>query len=809
MVCGTDQTCRSSGSACDRRHTPIRTLLTLRAPFVKGEDAHDRSSRREDRVQYIVLAVIAVAAILITVDTIRHRADVRRRPDVYRAVATGLGAPAPAIDVPRVLEAHPEDEVDGNREGVWASLSERLDPTAFHPKLAAGTEWKVFRLPWGDDYAIVANPTRTVHFRLQPSDVELFPLLDGSRSVADIIVERLDEEGGLDADAIVELTQSLDEGGFLDPAPFDTDTALAQALDRSRTAFPKLRKFAKTLQIDWAGPDRPVGWIDDHLLRILFRPAAVIAMLGVAFGGLAAFIAVERSGRFHLNATAAPAESALLIALSFVLTFAHELGHASIEKHYGRTVGSAGFLIYFGRPAFYVTATDSLMMDRWPRILMFAAGPFAELVLAGLASFVLFVFPDSWPAPFLYRFALLNLFIIFLNLVPLLELDGYWIFSDLIQVPDLRPRSLEFIQHDLWHKLRTRDPFTKQEVGLALYGLIGSLFAAFVLVTAFYFWRAQFGGIVQALWDGGPFSRVLLVLLAVFVAGPLIRGALALGGSLWRRLRAGFRRVRFRYETGWRIEAAQLIDALPAFEDLPEEVLNDLAGRVRLRTVRAGQAVFWQGERARAFYVIRSGHVAIETEHPETGDTNVLRKLHRGESFGELGLLGSTPRSATARADGEVELFEVDEGTFDRLLADSIDAPAFGLTLQAMAELREHPTFRHLASEALGELIDHGAWLTVSAGEAIVKQGEPGDAFYAIRSGRVDVIRDGLPVTRLGPGDHFGEVALLNDEPRNASVVAHTPVRAFQLSREGFDRVIAEAFQRHELLPPTEQTWEH
>ncbi|HEX9257119.1 MAG TPA: hypothetical protein VF907_02605, partial [Actinomycetota bacterium] len=195
-----------------------------------------------------------MAAILITVDTIRHRADVKRRPHVYRGVAAALIDEVPGVDVKRALEALPHpgvdarEGVDGHDDGIWASLSERLDPTTFRPKLAAGTEWKVFRLPWGDDYAIVANPTRTVHYRLQPSDVELFPFLDGSRSVADLIVERLDEEGGLDADAIVELTQSLDEGGFLDPAPLDTDAALTQALDRSRTAFPKLRKFAKTLQ---------------------------------------------------------------------------------------------------------------------------------------------------------------------------------------------------------------------------------------------------------------------------------------------------------------------------------------------------------------------------------------------------------------------------------------------------------------------------------------------------------------------------------------------------------------------------------
>jgi len=185
-----------------------------------------------------------------------------------------------------------------------------------------------------------------------------------------------------------------------------------------------------------------------------------------------------------------------------------------------------------------------------------------------------------------------------------------------------------------------------------------------------------------------------------------------------------------------------------AFEDLPEDVLSDLAGRVQLRVVRAGQAIFRQGDRGDAFYVVRQGEVVIETEHPQTGETSTLRTLRRGDSFGELGLLQSTPRSATARASGEVELFEVDRGTFDRLLADSIDAPEFGLTLQAMAELREHPAFRHLSSEALGNLITYGRWVNPSAGEVIVTQGEPGDAFYAIRSGRVDVIRDGQQVTR-------------------------------------------------------------
>ena len=183
--------------------------------------------------------------------------------------------------------------------------------------------------------------------------------------------------------------------------------------------------------------------------------------------------------------------------------------------------------------------------------------------------------------------------------------------------------------------------------------------------------------------------------------------------------------------------------------------------------------------------------------------------LERGDSFGELALLKSTPRSATARATNETELFEIDESTFDRLLADEIRAPNFGLTLQAMAELRELRAFAHLSSEALGELLDHGEWVNAAPGDALIEQGEEGDAFYAIRSGRMDVVRDGEVIATLGPGQYFGETALLTDAPRNATVLAHTPARTFRLSRQGFDAVIAGAFRRGLLRPAADRTWEH
>lgn len=763
----------------------------------------------------IVLGVLIVVAGIIAVDSLRQRRRLRRRTvDILPLLSAKLASPTRspvAMDVGvRVASSGPQaGPREASPEDLWSRLEEIVDPSTFRPRMADGSEWKLFRLRWGNDYAMVANPPRDVHFKLDPWEVELLPLMDGTRTVADITVERMGDGGALDAGATVALVQSLHEGGFLDPRPVDVASAVADRLDPASPARRKLRTFAKTLRLEWSGADGFVRRLYRGGLKYVFTPWVAALAVAIGIGGFVAFLSVQRSGRFGLDGESAALESVILITLSFVLTFAHELGHALVETHEGRHIGSAGFFIFFGSPAFFVDASDGLMMDRGKRILQSAMGPGTEFVLAGVASLVVFFFPDWGGAGLLYRFALLNLFVIFLNLIPLLELDGYWIFSDAIQVPDLRPRSLAFVQHDMWHKMRVWERFTPQEWGLAVYGILGVAFTIFSFYTAYFFWKEIFGGLVFSLWDGGTASRVLLIALALILFGPLIRGLLSLARTSWRRVRGLYRKVRFKLETGWRVEAAELIDELPAFDDLPAEILSDLAGRVALIAVRRGQPVFRQGDRANAFYVVRRGQIDIETEHPETGDTQALTVLRRGDSFGELGLLQATPRAATARATTDTELFVVDKGTFDRLLADTIDAPEFGLTLQSMAELRELPAFAHLSSEALSSLLEHGAWVNAAPGEAFVEQGDAGDAFYAIRSGHVDVLRDGEIVDTMDSGSYFGETALLTNEPRNATVAAHSPVRAFRLDRAGFEEVIAEAFRRGTLRPPSRRTPGH
>jgi CRP/FNR family cyclic AMP-dependent transcriptional regulator len=74
----------------------------------------------------------------------------------------------------------------------------------------------------------------------------------------------------------------------------------------------------------------------------------------------------------------------------------------------------------------------------------------------------------------------------------------------------------------------------------------------------------------------------------------------------------------------------------------------------------------------------------------------------------------------------------------------------------------------------------------VPAGRRLLRQGGPADEFFVIQRGRADVIRDGEPVARLGPGDFFGELAILRGGTRTASVVATTRMRIRVVPRRQF-----------------------
>jgi hypothetical protein len=115
-----------------------------------------------------------------------------------------------------------------------------------------------------------------------------------------------------------------------------------------------------------------------------------------------------------------------------------------------------------------------------------------------------------------------------------------------------------------------------------------------------------------------------------------------------------------------------------------------------------------------------------------------------------------------------------------------LELDAFPVALDDVALLKGIDIFAPLGPVEIERLAEALEPVRVPAGEAIVRQGDPGERFFVVVAGAVEVSVDGAVVREEGPGDYFGEIALLNDSPRTATVTARDDVELRALDRTVF-----------------------
>jgi putative peptide zinc metalloprotease protein len=256
--------------------------------------------------------------------------------------------------------------------------------------------------------------------------------------------------------------------------------------------------------------------------RLLFTPAiqwimlAVIAAGGVAFVGMLLGL-IDRDVAV-IGGAGAVVGVITLYLLQFITLLLHEWSHAITTKHYGRDVRRGGFLLYMGMPAAFVDTTDIWMEKRGPRITVSWAGPHSGFFLGGLASLLILVVPGAFAQGVLYQFAFLTYLTSFMNLNPLLKMDGYYILMDWLEIPRLRERSIAFIGQPLREKLRQRQPFTREEKIFAVFGVLSGVWTVIALALIIF----TLGGYILKFAQTIP-GMIVIALLVLFVAYRQIR----------------------------------------------------------------------------------------------------------------------------------------------------------------------------------------------------------------------------------------------------------------------------------------------
>jgi cAMP-dependent protein kinase regulator len=101
------------------------------------------------------------------------------------------------------------------------------------------------------------------------------------------------------------------------------------------------------------------------------------------------------------------------------------------------------------------------------------------------------------------------------------------------------------------------------------------------------------------------------------------------------------------------------------------------------------------------------------------------------------------------------------------------------------------PLLEGLSKRQLKKVADLAELARFMAGATLVKQGDIGDSFYVVLTGQAKVVANGRTVNRLLPGDHFGEISLLDGEPRTASVIAETEMTLVIITQKDFSAMLS------------------
>ena len=405
---------------------------------------------------------------------------------------------------------------------IWELLRQRCRIANYHPKANPAVIVRELQGRQGR-YYVLKNTIEKTYLRLSSMEYGLWSWMDGQRSVQDLIVDHFMTTGSFAHQMVIHLVEQLHQNQMLDERSVRTWGQINAQIEK-RSWLYRLSSPARLILTQRLSIDHIDDWIS-RLYRyggwLFFTRVAKGIFLLVSLLGLAAFIKILSDPEYVFLGGNFVVSLLVLWGVSLFPVIIHELGHALTLKHYGREVPRGGFMLYFGMPAAFVETTDIWLEPRPRRLAVTWNGPYTGLILGGAAALVMVAFPAAAVNNLLFKLAGLAYLSVFINVNPLLKLDGYYLLTDALDIASLREKSLLFVRKQLLGKFRQRKKFTRDELIFTLFGLFSLAWTLYAIYLALFFWRTRVSNSLQAvLGVGYPLlSRLLsLLLLAALVS---------------------------------------------------------------------------------------------------------------------------------------------------------------------------------------------------------------------------------------------------------------------------------------------------
>ncbi|MGE5300729.1 MAG: cyclic nucleotide-binding domain-containing protein [Acidobacteriota bacterium] len=239
------------------------------------------------------------------------------------------------------------------------------------------------------------------------------------------------------------------------------------------------------------------------------------------------------------------------------------------------------------------------------------------------------------------------------------------------------------------------------------------------------------------------------------------------------------------------------------FSGLSDSSLETLSEKLRTVSFPAGAVIIEEGAVGDSFYFVKEGSLEV-TRKTKSGQISTLKVTGSGQPFGEMALLTCSVRSSSVRAVTDVVLYELSKADFEdvilreaefrRMLYDGLKEHSYYNRIKALKP------FELLSPDKMYMLMTRLTEKKYRPGEEIVVQGEKGDCYFIIKTGRVEVLKkrkgeEGYrEVAVLGKGDGFGEESLIRDDPRNATCRTAEETTVLVVDKKDFNEIMKPSF---------------